>query len=92
MNLDRLCLAFQGEGSAGLECVCGAVEQEARGLCQQQGLAELTRRVLNAGGDVHGIADHPELGQVSPADRPDEHEPRVDPDPDPAALAEVRVD
>src|SRR2546426_8673902 len=46
------------EGSPSLQLDIRVFEEETRGLGQEQRLPELTGRVLHAGRDVHGIADH----------------------------------
>ena len=80
--------ASRAPSSAGRSCS----SSRQRALGQEQGHAELAGGILHARGDVHGIADDAELLEAAAADRPDQHQPGVDADADPAALPEMRVD
>ena len=89
---DRLRLASKLEGAAGLEVEAAAIEQSAGCLGRKHRLTEITRRVLDPGSDIHGIADHTEFSEAPTADRAAEDESGVDSDTDPAPGAELRLD
>ena len=81
VRLDRRGLALQVERFLGLDADC--VANEGVGLCADQDLSR-TRRLLEPGGDVHGVTGHEGLALAA-----DDDLARVDPDP---CLETVRGD
>ena len=85
----RLRSALQGELTTGFQVVVGPLQQAARGLGQQDRVPGLAGRRLDAGRDVHRVADHGELEPPAAAHGADDHRARVEPDADADLAAEA---
>src|SRR5437764_7729925 len=85
-------LSLQGDRTTLAELDLAAGEQAARGLGQQDRVARIARRALNARGDVDRVADDRELEPATAADRTGDHRSGVDADADPQLAAVALLD